>query len=191
MSEDSPAPDAFTLQAQIAAFVRAFGLHQPDQTPCGQPIPVSEAHAIGELDRDGPLTQQELARRLRLEKSTVSRLVGQLITRGWVQRGKCDGDARLVWLELTDAGRKAPASWPPPAWQSVPASWKRSQPTNVRPSSTPWLFSWRHPITNPIATADNTRSSRSRRRSWLVARAAAVMPFDLDATVHISTKDLS
>jgi DNA-binding MarR family transcriptional regulator len=107
MSEDSPAPDAFTLQAQITAFVRAFGLHQPDRTRCGQPIPVSEAHAVGELDRDGPLSQQELARRLRLEKSTVSRLVGQLITRGWVQRGKRDGDARLVWLELTDAGRKA------------------------------------------------------------------------------------
>jgi DNA-binding MarR family transcriptional regulator len=107
MSEDATAPDALTLQAQITAFVRAFGLHQPDQTPCGQPIPVSEAHAIGELDRDGPLPQQELARRLRLEKSTVSRLVGQLITRGWVQRGKRDGDARLVWLELTDAGRKA------------------------------------------------------------------------------------
>ena len=107
MSKDSIFGDALTLQARITAFVRAFGLHQPDQTPCGQPVPVSEAHAVTELDRDGPLTQLELAGRLRLEKSTVSRLVGQLIAREWVRRGKREGDARLVWLELTDTGRKA------------------------------------------------------------------------------------
>jgi DNA-binding MarR family transcriptional regulator len=99
--------DVLALQSQIAAFVRAFDLHHPDRTPCGQPVPVSEAHALGELHRDGPLTQQTLAARLRLEKSTVSRLVGQLTSRAWVRRVERDGDARLVWLELTDAGRRA------------------------------------------------------------------------------------
>jgi DNA-binding MarR family transcriptional regulator len=107
MSQDPSPPDALALQARITAFVRAFGLHQPDQTPCGQPVPVSEAHALAELDRDGPLTQLELAGRLRLEKSTVSRLASQLFGRGWVQRVKRDGDARLVWLGLTKTGRKA------------------------------------------------------------------------------------
>ncbi|MGG5173267.1 MarR family winged helix-turn-helix transcriptional regulator [Pseudarthrobacter sp. J1738] len=106
MQEDSES-DAVVLQARIIAFVRAFGLYQPDQTPCGQPLSVSEAHAVTELDRDGPLTQVELAGRLRLTKSTVSRLVDQLTARGWVQRRKRDGDGRLVWLELTDAGRHA------------------------------------------------------------------------------------
>jgi DNA-binding MarR family transcriptional regulator len=104
---DAGVPDAAMLQAQISAFVRAFGLHQPTRTPCGQPVPVSEAHALGELGRDGPLTQVELGSRLRLEKSTVSRLVGQLIARGWVERSRRDGDARLVWLALTDSGRRA------------------------------------------------------------------------------------
>ncbi|MDI6098834.1 MarR family transcriptional regulator [Actinoplanes sp. NEAU-A12] len=98
---------ALLLQGRISAFVRAFGLHQPDRTPCGQPVPSSEAHALGELDRDGPLTQTELGRRLRLEKSTVSRLVNQLINRGWARRAERDGDARLVWLELTPAGGRA------------------------------------------------------------------------------------
>jgi DNA-binding MarR family transcriptional regulator len=87
--------------------VRAFGLHQPDRTPCGQPVPISEAHAVGELARDGQLTQTALAGRLRLEKSTVSRLVAQLIGRGWVRRVQRDGDARLVWLELTPDGSRA------------------------------------------------------------------------------------
>jgi DNA-binding MarR family transcriptional regulator len=98
---------AMLLQGQISAFVRAFGLHQPDRTPCGQPVPVSEAHAVGELDRDGPMTQTALAGRLRLEKSTVSRLVAQLIGRGWVRRTEREGDGRLVWLELTPEGSRA------------------------------------------------------------------------------------
>jgi DNA-binding MarR family transcriptional regulator len=98
---------ALLLQGRITAFVRAFGLHQPDRTPCGTPVPTSEAHAIGELDRDGPLTQGELGRRLRLEKSTVSRLVAQLTGRGWVRRAERGGDARLVWLELTPEGSRA------------------------------------------------------------------------------------
>ncbi len=106
MSDDD-LDQALLLQGRISAFVRAFGLHQPDRTPCGQPVPASEAHAVGELDREGPLTQTELAKRLRLEKSTVSRLVTQLTSRGWVRRTERDGDARLVWLELTPEGSRA------------------------------------------------------------------------------------
>ncbi|MGN9812893.1 MarR family winged helix-turn-helix transcriptional regulator [Micromonospora sp. BQ11] len=106
MSEDD-LDQVMLLQGRIAAFVRAFGLHQPDRTPCGTPVPASEAHAVGELDRDGPLTQNELGKRLRLEKSTVSRLVTQLISRGWVRRTEREGDARLVWLELTPDGSRA------------------------------------------------------------------------------------
>lgn len=66
-------------------FVRNFGLHQPDRTPCGQPLPVSVAYALAEIARDGGLRQVELGRRLKLEKSTVSRLVANLRIRGWVR----------------------------------------------------------------------------------------------------------
>jgi DNA-binding MarR family transcriptional regulator len=107
MSEQVLMADTLVLQDRLVAFVRAFGLHQPDQTPCGQLIPVSEAHALGELDRDGPLTQQELGARLQLEKSTVSRLVSQLASRGWLTRGKRGADARVWWVELTAPGRQA------------------------------------------------------------------------------------
>ena len=94
-------------QEALMRFVRNFGLHQPDRTPCGQPLPVSEAHAMVEIAREGRIRQVELARRLRLEKSTVSRLVAQLIGRDWVRRVKHDGDARVVRLELTAAGSRA------------------------------------------------------------------------------------
>ncbi|MEX1173065.1 MAG: MarR family transcriptional regulator [Chloroflexota bacterium] len=110
MSADDPqSAQALALQGRITAFVRAFGLLQPDETPCGRPIPVSEAHALAELDRDGPLPQHELGARLHLEKSTVSRLVDQLEGRGWLTGCRRDGDGRVVWLELTEAGRTAAA----------------------------------------------------------------------------------
>jgi DNA-binding MarR family transcriptional regulator len=99
--------DAQVLQDRLVRFIRAFGLHQPEHTPCGQPIPVSEAHALAELTRDAPLGQAELGRRLRLEKSTVSRLVGQLIGRGWLERRPDPGDGRATLLVLTPAGQQA------------------------------------------------------------------------------------
>jgi hypothetical protein len=41
-------------------------------------VPISEAHAVAELDRVGPMSQSELAHRLRLEKSTVSPMLLRL-----------------------------------------------------------------------------------------------------------------
>lgn len=99
--------DVAALQARLAGFIRAFGLHQPEQTPCGQPITVSEAHALIELARDAPFSQVELGRRLQLEKSTISRLVAQLIDRGWVTRERDPHDARVASLTLTPAGQRA------------------------------------------------------------------------------------
>ncbi|MET7376822.1 MarR family winged helix-turn-helix transcriptional regulator [Micromonospora arida] len=96
-------------QEALMRFVRNFGLHQPDRTPCGQPLPVSEAHAMVEIAREGQIRQVELARRLRLEKSSVSRLVTNLVNRGWVHRETAEGDGRGVLLLLTAAGTTAAA----------------------------------------------------------------------------------
>ncbi len=52
------------------------------------------------------LTQNELAQRLRLQKSTVSRLVSQLEHKHWLQRERDACDRRAVRLRLTDAGRE-------------------------------------------------------------------------------------
>ena len=109
VSDRPPSLDADRLQAEITAFVRAFGLLQPDQTPRGRPVAVSEAHALAELSRDGPLPQHEIGARLRLEKSTVSRLVDQLERRGWLTGSRRSVDGRVVWLALTETGRSAAA----------------------------------------------------------------------------------
>ncbi len=95
-----------TLQAQMIALVRAFGLHQGDRTPCGKPVSVAEAHALLELSRHAPLAQSELAAWLRLEKSTVSRLVAQLEQREWLVRVRSEADKRVLLLTLTDEGQR-------------------------------------------------------------------------------------
>lgn len=108
-------PEAVTgldleLQERMIALIRAFGLHRPDETPCGKLVSVAEAHALMELSReDAPLVQKELAAKLRLEKSTVSRLVGLLVGRGWVECRRSSRDGRAVEVSLTEAGRKAAA----------------------------------------------------------------------------------
>ncbi|MEM8531163.1 MAG: MarR family transcriptional regulator [Chloroflexota bacterium] len=99
-------PTARQFQEQMIAFIRAFGLHRPDQTPCGRSVSVAEAHALMELTRTAPLTQNDLAQRLRLEKSTISRLVAQLDKRGWITRERNSHDGRALDITLTTDGTR-------------------------------------------------------------------------------------
>lgn len=105
--DDAAPPDARSLQELMTAFVRAFGLHRPEETPCGQPMSASEAHALSEIARAAPMSQKDLAERLRLEKSTVSRLVARLEGRAWVRRDPHPQDGRSVLLYLTAEGQQA------------------------------------------------------------------------------------
>jgi DNA-binding MarR family transcriptional regulator len=94
-----------TLQEQVISFIRAFGLHRPDATPCGKAVPVSQAHALMELSKD-VRSQGELAALLRLERSTVSRLIQQLERRGWIVRDRAPDDGRARLVRLTERGRR-------------------------------------------------------------------------------------
>jgi DNA-binding MarR family transcriptional regulator len=68
---------------------------------------LSEVFALRELASGDGLSQNELARRLALEKSTVSRLVAALERRGWVDRARDEQNRRFVRLRLNNAGREA------------------------------------------------------------------------------------
>jgi DNA-binding MarR family transcriptional regulator len=99
--------DAGRLQHELVGFVRAFGLLSQERTPCGQPMAPSDAHALTEI-ADGGRTQRELVDRLRLDRSSVSRLVDRLVTRGWVQRVDA-ADRRTVRLVATAQGERVAA----------------------------------------------------------------------------------
>jgi DNA-binding MarR family transcriptional regulator len=93
------------LHQLLMDLVLAAGFLQLDQVIPGQPISVSQAFALHELDTGVPLSQQELAARLRLEKSTVSRLAAELERKGLLVRERDPGNRRLYRLRLTDEGR--------------------------------------------------------------------------------------
>lgn len=94
------------LQRRIVEFVRAFGLHRQDETPCGAAMSVSAAHALTIVAEQGAMTQTSLSARLELTKSTVSRLVDDLVQRGWVRRRNGEVDARQRLVELTPSGSR-------------------------------------------------------------------------------------
>jgi DNA-binding MarR family transcriptional regulator len=93
------------IHALLMDLVRAAGLLQLDQTVPGQPISVSQTFALHELDTGVPLSQRDLAARLRLDKSTVSRMAADLERRGLVVRERDPANRRLYRLRLTDEGR--------------------------------------------------------------------------------------
>ena len=208
----SPA-DVDDLQRRLVAFVRAFGLHKGDETPCGVPIPVSEAHALTALADAGAggLSQTDVGRTLGLTKSTVSRLVDQLVDRGWAARqaGRADGRVRAV--VLTGEGAKVaaqvdrgagPTGWARSSNASRPASAPRSSRRSRRWSRPPAMRDAARAravssvvvvaglaVAVAVAAAAGGCGARGGddgaiRQAEVAARGAHVMPFDLDATTH-------
>jgi DNA-binding MarR family transcriptional regulator len=88
--------------------------------PAAEPMPSvssSEARALIELVAARGIAQGELAGLLGLDKSTVSRLAAGLERKGWVRRGRDEGNQRYVRLYLTPQGGEVAARvWR--AWQS-------------------------------------------------------------------------
>lgn len=83
----------------------------------GAVVSASEARALIELVAARGIAQGELGSLLGLEKSTVSRLAAGLERKGWVRRGRDEGNQRYVRLYLTSEGGVIAAQlWQ--AWQS-------------------------------------------------------------------------
>ena len=94
------------LAQDVVGFIHAFGVLRSDTTPCGQPMSVSTAHALCELATGPALSQRDLATRVGLTTSTVSRLVDQLVEKGWAERrvDPDSTDARIRLVALTPDG---------------------------------------------------------------------------------------
>ncbi|GII01986.1 MarR family winged helix-turn-helix transcriptional regulator [Planobispora takensis] len=92
------------LRRLLRLLVRTGRLFEPREH-AGLRVSMSEIFALGELGDAGTLSQNELAARLGLEKSTVSRLAAALERRGWLSRERDPGNRRFYRLGLTPEGR--------------------------------------------------------------------------------------
>jgi DNA-binding MarR family transcriptional regulator len=106
MDNGSPS-DELALQRAIQELVRGLGLLDATQTPCGVPMPTSYAHALQVLGEGRCITQHALAGRLRLDKSTVSRMISALVDRCLVERATNPENRREALLSLTADGVRA------------------------------------------------------------------------------------
>lgn len=96
--------DVGELRSAFHTLVRSFGLLESAQTPCGQPIHVSLAHGLMELLSHPACRQVELGQTLGLSKSATSRLVSQMVRKGWATRTADERDGRAWMVSLTAKG---------------------------------------------------------------------------------------
>jgi len=106
-----PATDAKTIERIRDAsrrLVRELGFME--STLAGTELSPSGVHAIVEIGRRESVNAQALATTLRLEKSTVSRLLKALIADGYVSDERDSRDTRQKRLRLTGKGQETLAA---------------------------------------------------------------------------------
>lgn len=97
------------VRSASRAMVRALGFMGGDFA--GTDLSPSAVHALIEIEQgEGRLSARELGERLRLEKSSVSRMLRKLIDTGLVWECAAADDARVKWLAPTAQGRSRVAS---------------------------------------------------------------------------------
>ncbi|MDE5446045.1 MarR family transcriptional regulator [Bradyrhizobium sp. CSA207] len=92
------------IRAASRLMVRELGFM--DATVAATDYPPSAVHTILEIGIRGPMTSGELGDFLRLEKSSVSRMVRKLIDCGELRETPDAEDARSKRLSLTAKGRR-------------------------------------------------------------------------------------
>ncbi|EEE46719.1 helix-turn-helix domain-containing GNAT family N-acetyltransferase [Roseibium alexandrii] len=91
------------IRAASRKLVREFGFLE--KTIAGTDLSGSGVHAIIEIGLTPSLTAKELGARLKLEKSTISRLLKSLETRGEIVQTQSKTDGRAFQLHLTPKGK--------------------------------------------------------------------------------------
>lgn len=98
------AEDAQALNKAVSELVRVYQFR--DRTSiCYYDISVTQCYALSAVIRHGPMTLNELAAELFLDKSTASRVVRSLARKGYVSRTADPEDARALRLVATRKGR--------------------------------------------------------------------------------------
>lgn len=95
------------IRSASRTIVRELGFM--DRTLAGTAYSASAVHALLEIERRGTMTAAELVQALRLEKSSISRMVGKLVEAGEITEEAAAGDGRIKPLMLTAQGRRTVA----------------------------------------------------------------------------------
>jgi MarR family transcriptional regulator, 2-MHQ and catechol-resistance regulon repressor len=98
------AEDAAALHQALGVLVRVYQFRDRDRICCYD-VSVTQCYALEALVCHAPLTLNQLAARLYLDKSTASRVVDALERKGLVERSADPDDRRALRLSPTAEGR--------------------------------------------------------------------------------------
>jgi len=73
---------------------------------CCHGVTLSQCHGLDLLSKKGKLTMNELSRQMGLAKSTMTRIVNNMVREGWIEQVKDPKDRRLVNVQLTQKGKR-------------------------------------------------------------------------------------
>ncbi|MET8719860.1 MarR family winged helix-turn-helix transcriptional regulator [Streptomyces misionensis] len=104
------APEARLLTEAVTRLRRALRSSIRTDYPW-ETLPMAQVELLQVLGEHSPARISDLAARRRLAPSTVSGLIGQMITAGLVARDVDSADRRASVVTLTDAGREKLAAW--------------------------------------------------------------------------------
>ncbi|HML32019.1 MarR family winged helix-turn-helix transcriptional regulator [Sporomusa sphaeroides] len=93
------------MRNAIKLFMRSLGVLEGKKTFCYN-CTYAQCHVIWETAQESKISVNELATRLNISKSAVSRTVDDLVNKGYLERKPNPKDRRYVDIELTEKGQK-------------------------------------------------------------------------------------
>ena len=100
----TPDEGAAQLHQLTTELIRRYQFRDWNQICC-YGISPSQSHILALLAEAGDLTMQTLAKRMFKSVSTMTRVAGQLVRRGYVRRRQDPEDRRVVHLTVTPQGK--------------------------------------------------------------------------------------
>ena len=105
------------LRHNARSVVRELGLLNDAYFEIG--VTLAERHLLIELTNCTYPTMGEIAERLLLDKSTVSRLIAKAVKKGYIECSSDEKDKRKRFLHLTELGRKTLHTFEPIAFNQT------------------------------------------------------------------------
>ena len=105
MTEKALQQQAEKLDRLTKDLLRKFQMRDRNEISCCG-VSVSQCYTLDTLGEHGEMSMVQLARKMFLDKSTMTRVIDGLIERELVVRRFDEGDRRVIYITLTAAGRK-------------------------------------------------------------------------------------
>lgn len=107
-TRDDAEDRALEVHRALLDLIRVYQFRDRDRVCCYD-VSVTQSHALDRLRRLGPLTLNDFAEALYIEKSTASRLVDGLESKGYVSRERAEEDRRRLAIRITRSGERLAA----------------------------------------------------------------------------------